>query len=610
MSDVLPLQLVAVTRRDLHTYEITCTMRLVSKELCALLADAVVPIRLGRTHGAAAPAASSHAVPLHAVMWALTDAPTRRSLTLKTLLRLLEVAVSRCQTEDQLRQLEPVLSRFSGPVTFDAPDRHGRLDCKELVLDPALAAAAASNRTALLWLRSRGWPLDRDGLLHNAAHHADLPFLQWLHTTFLQPQPPATAPDSSPSPSPSLKDTILISAAVSTTPDTVDKVEWLLSQGCCASGDAAYTAARQGNLPALQLLTAQGNCTLDERALQDALCGGHTHVADWLVRQGYCSLTTQGGYEAAFEGAASGGSMVAMQWVQQQVQKLQQQGEEVWKPRSWLYQKCLLDAAKVGACAEVLDWFVGLGADPRMAHLVITAARSGSSATVRHLMGLGARAVSDSATLRWAACCKDIAMFKLLMIETECKLGEQVTSVTVRNLAGRGTPDSLEVLQWFIGMHGSEYVHGKYGCAVMEACWAGDVAVVRWLVEELGHPIGPNALNAAAHSGCCALVELLLSYGHVSTRCRGDSYVNAAEQGDLGMLQLLWERQVPWDAGGLVGVGGAGVRVCLTRAVQHCARSLGCAAVRAFPICITVWVLAKPYNYQYQCHLPGVNGGP
>ncbi len=556
MSEVLPLQLVAIICRNLHAYEITCTSRLACKDLCALLADAVVPIRLGPMRGAAS---SPNPVLLHAVLWALTDAPTRRTLTLKTCLRLLEVAVSRCQTEDQLRQLEPVLSRFGGPADT--------LRDGTPLLDPALAAAAASNRTALLWLRSRGWPLDRDRLLHTAAQHADLPFLQWLHTAFLQPQPPAPmGPDGNPRPNPGLKDNILVSAAASETQDALGKMEWLLSQGCYASGQAACAAARQGNLPALQLLTAQRFCKPDARALQAALCGGYTHVADWLIRQGYCSLTSQGGYEAAVKGVASGGSVASMQWVQQQVRKMQQRGEE----EEWLYHGCLEDAAKVGACAEVINWLVELGADPRMGqpNLVTTAARSGSIPTVRHLLGLGVRVERGAAALQRAACCKDITMFKMLMSETECEWGESVVRQVLQSLAGRGTLDSLAVVQWFMGVHGGKYSPGGHHCAVTQACWAGDVAVVRWLVEELGHPIGPNAVNAAAHSGCCALVELLLSYGHVSTRC-GDAYVNAAEHGDLEMLELLWERHVPWGAGELLGLHGAGVCVCLICIMQH-----------------------------------------
>ncbi len=489
---LVPLDLVAhICRHLLRAY----TARLICKDLHLLLFETgAAVLRLGPSCSVA-PAPED--VPLYAVLWSLHDTTTRRALSLKVRARLLEVAVSRSHTDRQLLQLKPLLQHLAAPFRARNESR---------VYDPACAAAAAGNRPGLRWLHARGWPLDRDGLLHAAAEHADLSLLQWLHTTFLQPPACNDVRSGAAGMSP------LLPAAAGSPNQALGKVSWLLSLGCRATGDAACAAARCGHLPVLQLLAGHSSSRssfLDDGTLFAALQGGALHVADWLVAQGLCSPHTGPGFRAAVRGVAAGGRVESMRWVQQQYHV---RPAELPSDSAQVVQAALRTAARSeNGSVQVIDWLVTLGADPIAGGgLIAAAAASGSVCMVRHVVALGCRDFGNA--LVNAAARADGAMLRFLLDEAGCPWEPLSGLGVVRALAGSGAANSLQLLQWLTG-RGYEPAREDY--AVTAACSAGKLDVVRWLVEEQGYPVGPDALPAASGSGCCALVELLLSHAHV-----------------------------------------------------------------------------------------------
>jgi hypothetical protein len=86
---------------------------------------------------------------------------------------------------------------------------------------------------------------------------------------------------------------------------------------------------------------------------------------------------------------------------------------------------------------------------------------------------------------------------------------------------------------------------------VQQAAEAGSLAIVRWLVEECGCPVGPGALQGAADSGNEALIEYLVARGAPLANL---SFAGAANAGDLATLRLLVGVRVPWGKGALSSV--------------------------------------------------------
>lgn len=128
-----------------------------------------------------------------------------------------------------------------------------------------------------------------------------------------------------------------------------------------------------------------------------------------------------------------------------------------------------------------------------------------------------------------------------------CRPWEPLSGLgVVRALAGSRAANTLQLLQW---LKGRGYALAREDYAVTAACSAGKLDVARWLVEEQGYPVGPDALPAAAGSGCCALVEVLLSRAHVPRDKGWEAYVAAGALGALDVLDVPWCNGVPWEPG-------------------------------------------------------------
>ncbi len=182
----------------------------------------------------------------------------------------------------------------------------------------------------------------------------------------------------------------------------------------------------------------------------------------------------------------------------------------------WVLQAALGTAAQLNdSSTEVVDWLVQLGADPTAdGDLIGLAAASGSVQVVQQLIALGCWAgwQDFGYALVYAAARADGAMLRFLLDGAGCPWEPLSGLGVVRALVGSGAANSLQLLQW---LRGQGYEPAREDYAVTAACSAGKLDVVRWLVEQQGHPVGPDALSAASGNGCCALLELLLSHAHV-----------------------------------------------------------------------------------------------
>lgn len=391
-----------------------------------------------------------------------------------------------------------------------------------------------------MWLRSCNWPLSGLDLLCAAAEAAELPFLRWLHTTFLPQREP-------------LNPLVCNAAAASPTPDAMHKLCWLITEGAPTESRTACAAALRGDLPMLRLLRSHpcaACCAPNSRTLQHALRGGHVpDVAEWMLSEGVLTLQHPYTLRHAAQGVALGGHLEALEWL---LDKLD--GELPEEHRADvvydMFETCIAKGH-----AALLPWLLAHGAAPR-AHFgsLRRAAESGSVETVRSLASLGCRDFEGAIAV--AAERADVAMLSYFLDELGCKWDP--SSQAVPALLGSPSPRAMDAVRWLLG-RGCELQLDND--SVRRAAATGDLARVRWLLDERGCRVGPGAVVAAAQGGCRAVVDLLMERGAVRP-AGGAAYTVAAQQGDLAMLEHLWGHVVPWGPGGCgvgwrVGGGGA-----------------------------------------------------
>lgn len=139
--------------------------------------------------------------------------------------------------------------------------------------------------------------------------------------------------------------------------------------------------------------------------------------------------------------------------------------------------------------------------------LIASAAKSGSTETVRTLVSYGCR---DGRMALWTAAAEaDVAMMLYATTELGCGWDEKDAglSAALAGAQGAGASRALRAMQWLVSQ----------GCGLCRdesvtaaACATGDVVRVRWLVEELGMPVGAGAVVEAARGGCVAVLQLVL----------------------------------------------------------------------------------------------------
>jgi len=117
---------------------------------------------------------------------------------------------------------------------------------------------------------AKGWEWDRSDAWIHAAHHAQMPVLQWINA-----QRPLYKLR--------IMDDVLVRAAAGG--GHIHMIEWLRSKGCTWSERACTMAAQEGHLHALQWLRERG-CPWDEKVCARAMRNGHLHIVEWARANG------------------------------------------------------------------------------------------------------------------------------------------------------------------------------------------------------------------------------------------------------------------------------------------------------------------------------------
>ncbi len=415
--------------------------------------------------------------------------------------------------------------------------------------EPGVAAMRASHPQLLGWLlRHCPGLLAQDLLLQAAALHCHL---AGLEAVWGRVQGHAGWGYH-----PLLSQTTLDAAAESPTPDAVAKVQWLLAApgaACRLEASTAEAAARSGDLARLRWLHEHG-CYMGWRnVFLAALEHANLAMAQWLGGTAGRQLPEPGDSATIWlpyveSSARSSDGVAKLQWL--------------WSAGApQLGGRCLVKAVRAAASkgrVEVMQHLLALHElGPEQSRellegVVLTAVGSGSvpcmeflqqaGVTFRGRRGLYNRVSGSVATVRWL----------VQQGALPCALGQLETIIS--NWPRRGPADSrelLEAVQLLVGEAG--YRIWDQGAATYAAAMRGDLDLVQYLAQQT--PVvnavpGRGALDAAARSGCEALLEWLTAQpGWLApwdaVTC---PYVEAAKGSDLGTLTALRRLRVLWGA--------------------------------------------------------------
>ncbi len=503
-------------------------------------------------------AAIGQPLPPHAAGGALDEAEAAfRGLTLHSKLRSLYVAAGSgsvdnlevgwrllrpcvfpelVQTGFYLGQLlEASISRFE--VQADRSDM-GDLEVA------ATAVVKSSHALAVL-----SWLLDRcPGLVHRptvlqaAAQHCPLSQLQQVWALL-----------SAAGSGVQLGGSVLNAAAVSTTPDALPKLEWLLHHGGGSlTSDTAAAAASSGDLSRLVWLRERG-CPIDSwQVLEAALEHADLSMAEWSAEQVGCRTLIQ--QEAQVAGiavpiaAAASGSVAKLRWLQAHDVATLPEPPDHRRP---------VEAAARSGQLEAVRFLHQEGGDQLLSTRVMEAAiRSGNLEVAAYLLEAGCPLEG----LEWyeAGCTGNLAAVRWLLEEVHLSAhGDLDDLIAAWPESWQSNRRLLEAVQ-LVAPPGSSLEEPN---DMLEAAAVrSDVALLRYLHEELGCELGPEVLWAAARGGCEAVMEWLVEHG-----CAAGAeevmldvcYLLAGERGDLAGLRSLRSLGVPWS------------EELLSRAVMH-----------------------------------------
>ncbi len=446
-------------------------------------------------------ASLAHQLPPHALPWALEAGQRHvRQLPFRHKFELLSTAAS-SGSEVNLEVALALLQPSIFPELLQSPS----CSYYRYVADPGVAAVKAGHPQLLGWLLSHCPGLLRPGdVFKAAAQHCDLTGLQAVWEA-LQSWPGDSGNGSSSSSSSGLRaalsQSVLDAAAGSATRDAVAKMQWVLATTagvqCRLRTSTAIAAARSGDLPRLRWLHAQGCqlAELDDRDQHSSLLACATlEAAQWLVDEAGCGLPRaatgtgldQLGWTPLLYQAALGRDGAAkLRWLQGR-RPPQLQGD--WEGDGGLLVRLVELAAMVGQLETVQSLVTELQLRPNG----------------KGVSDVCSDYAAESGSVRVAACLRDA---------------------------------------------GLEFSFSAYDKAGLR----GHVAMVRWLAQEAG--VSAEGLHlasviylwpecTAAHSrDLLEAVHLLVGVAG----CRGwDAGVvlsNAAERGDLALVQYLQEQQ-------------------------------------------------------------------
>ncbi len=418
------------------------------------------------------------------------------------------------------------------PSTFPEPLQSPLGSYYRYVADPGVAAVKAGHLQLLGWLLSHCPGLLRpSSVLTAAAQHCDLAGLQtaWEAVQFW-PTDSGSSSGSSGGLCAGLNQCVLDAAAGSATQDAVAKMQWVLATTtdahCRLGTSTAIAAARSGDLPRLQWLHVQG-CELvgeDWNEHTGLLADASLEAAQWLVDEAGCGLPK----------AAAGTGQDHVVW--RRLLYRVAQGRDGAAKLRWL------QARRPPQLQGEWERDRGL-----LVLLVELAAGAGQLETVQSLV------------------------MELQLLPD----GEGARGVDPDYAAGSGSVPVAACLR-DAGLRFSMNAHDK-------AARKGDVAMVRWLVQEAGvsaEGLDPSKFielwpkyMTARNRDLLEAVQVLVEVG----RCK-EWYAKwvlsaAAERGDLALVQYLQGQQEQgqrWPGGeALVGVARAGCEVLLEWLVER-----------------------------------------
>ncbi len=502
-------------------------------------------------------------------------------------LALCAAASSGSQTNLELAWglLQPCIFPGLPPAAYYLRDQ-GQGTCSNAFnTDPGVAAAQSGHVHLLPWLLSRGLVLRPGKALAAAARHSDLTALQgaWgllapALETLDDTQHQATAASGGIESRGldaidwaivqasyrlgSWRAGVLTGAVGSSTPDALDKVNWLCAAGGCDSKwlqqeEVIRAAVMSGNPGRVRRLHACG--WLGQASLAHVFPLSLRHdksldLAQWLVAEGGFSLVSHMGGEQFQVSVAVAAAAVACDGV----------GRLRWLKRQGMYDvpwSALWSAARNGRLETVrfLHEEEGLQLHPSM---FADAAFSGHVPTAAYLLKRGCPMSPDA--IRSAPLDGDLSMLRWLLHEAKCPWDARNPPDMLRRLLaamcpgpssvskGTGTAASEQggssalaavrlLLQAGVltaGMHASS--------ALMDHVLSyGRTDVARVLLDEGGFSLPPMALKYAVESGCEGLLEWLV----VQRGCQAPPYcpvyVYAAKAGDLATLECLKRLGVP-----------------------------------------------------------------
>ncbi|KAG2483171.1 hypothetical protein HYH03_017963 [Edaphochlamys debaryana] len=188
-------------------------------------------------------------------------------------------------------------------------------------------------------------------------------------------------------------------------------------------------------------------------------------------------------------------------------------------------------------------------------YILFGAAKAGHAEAVRYLLSRGVRpdTTSPDAPALAAACNGHVGVLQALH-EAGC-MGDPARCFAVAALAEAPNAGTLPVVEWLVGTFGAPaFGAGGINHHLTTAARSGSVQLLKALPGLLGSAApawdrcrGACWANAAA-SGCEEAVEWLAKEAGVPDESRQDTYLTAASQGDLRMVQRLRRLGCPYSA--------------------------------------------------------------
>ncbi len=492
-------------------------------------------------------ASLSQPLPGHAATWALTALQQHaRQLPCQYKAQLMDTAAaSGCEVNlevawELMQQIKfPLFRRFDGE-----PQYRG---------SPGTAAVRAGHPHVLGWL-IRHCPelLAPSNLLAVAAASCNRAGLQATWEALRLGCGPRTCTR------PALDHWVLDSAARSSTPDALARVQWVLTTGagsCLLSEGIAVSAACSGDLARLQWLQDQGCPVCSGRVLRSALGCADLAVAQWLVDEAGCSLPGTGAANHRRWGrlltAAAGSADGVAKW-----RWLRERGAPALDSSPELLHLVVHAAVCAGQVEAVRYLLSTLGPEKVLWMHTDTVAReaieSGSIPLVDCLSQ--ARCPLRPSAYEAAARSGSIAMIRWLKdVAGLSAAGQQHLMLILVQAWPKWKPAHdrglLEAVQLVVH---AGCQHWDAGAVVAAAARRGNLPLVQHLLQQQpAHRPDAKTLIAAVESGCEGLLQWLVGQypGCVSDPWDGTSpYMHPAYCGDRAMLEALRQSGVPWGA--------------------------------------------------------------